>query len=74
MEEENRKRFQQLRNVLYMVSAILGLSGIVMDEAFINAIVAGVIAAFGIITDVVAWWYSRKKFVVKALDEPPVAS
>lgn len=74
MEEEKSKRFQQLRNILYAVSAVLGLSGIVMDETFINAIVAGIIALFGIITDVIAWWYSRQKFQIKDVSEPPVAS
>ena len=74
MSEENNALFQRIRNILYAVSAVLGLSGIVMDEMFIGAITAGIIAAFGIITDIVAWWYSRKKFEIKDVSEPPVAS
>ena len=74
MSEENNPLFQRIRNILYAVSAILGLSGIVMDEAFIGAITAGVIAFIGIATDIIAWWYSRKKFEIKDVSEPPVAS
>ena len=74
MSEENNALFQRIRNILYAVSAVLGLSGIVMDDAFIGAITAGIIAVFGIITDIVAWWYSRKKFEIKDVSEPPVAS
>lgn len=65
MSEENDKLFQRIRNVLYAVSAVLGLSGIVLEEAFIGAISAGIIAVFGIVSDVLAWWYSRRKFVVE---------
>lgn len=74
MSEENNPLFQRIRNILYAVSAILGLSGIVMDEMFISAITAGIIAALGIISDILAWWYSRKKFEIKDVSEPPVAS
>ena len=74
MSEENNPLFQRIRNILYAVSAVLGLSGIVMDEMFISAITAGIIAALGIISDILAWWYSRKKFEIKDVSEPPVAS
>lgn len=74
MTEETSPLFQRVRNILYAVSAVLGLSGIVMDEAFIGAITAGIIAVFGIVSDLIAWWYSRRKFKIKAVSEPPVAS
>lgn len=74
MSEENNTLFQRVRNIIYMVSAVLGIWGLAVDEAFIGAITAGVIAIIGIVTDLIAWWYSRKKYEIKVASEPPVAS
>lgn len=74
MDEKTSKTAQQLRNIGYAISAVLAALGIAFDESLIDPIVLGVIGGINLITNVVAWWYSRKKFVVKDVSEPPVAS
>lgn len=63
-DEEKTSTFQKLRNVAYALSAVLGIYGFAVDEAIIEPIVVGIVALFGIATDVLAWWYSRRSVLV----------
>lgn len=65
MTNEEREQFaQRLRNSAYAISGILALFGIVLDETVIEPIVMGVIGVINLITIVLAWWYSRRRYVV----------
>lgn len=65
-EDRKKELFQQLRNIAYALSFILGLYGFTVDQSIIDPIVTGVIALFGLITDALSWWYSRKSVTVTA--------
>lgn len=57
---------QNIRNVFYALTAVAAIFGFVLDQSYLEPIIAGVLAAISLVSSVLAWWYSRRKFVVAA--------
>lgn len=57
---------QNVRNVFYAIAAIAAVFGFAMDLTYVEPIVSGVLAVIAIVSSIISWWYSRRKFVVAA--------
>lgn len=57
---------QQIRNVVYLVSAVAVIFGFVIDEDMYEPVVIGLVSLINLIANGLAWWYSRRKFTVTA--------
>lgn len=69
IQTKKEETAQSIRNVVYALSGIAALFGLVLDEMTLEPIILGIIGVINLITIIAAWWYSRRKFVVASAIE-----
>lgn len=64
LQTKREQTAQTIRNVFYALAGVAALGGLTLDTDLLTPITEGVLAVIALVSSIISWWYSRKKFAV----------